>query len=444
MKTTKQIVSEIALKQGFNYVEKNPTENLYKILNFVKTVDKKHYYEKTYDMFDEILKDKENNWNIYIQNIFENIDSRILEKFLENFVLKRVISGRETAKEYREKYNCNVPAAILMDPTTSCNLKCVGCWAAEYDKNASLSFEELDNIIIQGKELGINSYLYSGGEPLIRKNDLIKLAEKHNDCTFLAFTNGTLVDDTFAKEMLRVGNFILAISIEGYEQATDMRRGKGTYEKAINAMDILKAYKLPFGFSTCYHKYNTDLIGSEEYTDFLIDKGCIFGWYFTYMPLGKDAKLDLMVTPEQREYMYHKVRQFRKNKPVFLIDFWNDGEYVNGCFAGGKSYLHINSNGDYEPCAFIHYSNCNIRNSSLLEALQSPLFMQYKLNQPFNKNHLQPCPLLDNPHKLKEMVHISDAVSTQFLDEESVDDLTNKCVNASINWAKTAEKLYEK
>lgn len=444
MKSTRQIVSTYVMKQGLNYIEKSPLENLNNILNWVRKIDTKNLYIKTYDALEKVLQDKDNNWNIYIRSLFEDIHPQVLKKFLSNFIVNTLIFSPQRAKVYSERYNCNIPNVILMDPTTKCNLKCIGCWAAEYDKSASLSFDDLDRIIVQGKELGIYMYIYSGGEPLVRKDDLIKLAEKHNDCTFLAFTNGTLVDEVFAKELLRVSNFLLAISIEGYEEETDMRRGEGTYSKAIKAMDILKKYKLPFGFSTCYHSYNVDVIGSEEYTDLMIEKGCKFGWYFTYMPLGKDARTELMVSPEQRELMYHKVREFRATKPIFLIDFWNDGEYSGGCIAGGRTYMHINANGDVEPCAFIHYSNANIKEVSLLEALKSPLFMQYKMNQPFNENHLRPCPLLDNPDKLKQMVHESGAKSTQFLDEESVDDLTDKCQDVSRKWAETADRLKEK
>ncbi|HWR59977.1 MAG TPA: radical SAM protein [Clostridia bacterium] len=435
------MISKFALRQGLNYIEKNPLENLNNILNWVKKIDTKDLYKKTYDALEKVLPDKDNNWNIYIQGLFEDIDRQVLKKFLSNFIVNTLIFSPQRAKEYSERYDCNIPNVILMDPTTKCNLKCIGCWAAEYDKSASLSFDDMDRIIVQGKELGIYMYIYSGGEPLVRKDDLIRLAEKHNDCTFLAFTNGTLVDEAFAKELLRVSNFLLAISIEGYEEETDMRRGEGTYSKAVRAMDILKAHKLPFGFSTCYHRYNADIIGSDEYTDLMIEKGCKFGWYFTYMPLGKDARTDLMVSPEQREFMYHKVREFRGTKPIFLMDFWNDGEHSGGCIAGGRTYMHINANGDAEPCAFIHYSNANIKEVSLLEALKSPLFMQYRLNQPFNENHLRPCPLLDNPDKLKEMVHKAEAKSTQFLDEESVDDLTDKCQEVSRKWAETAGKL---
>ncbi len=429
------------MKQGLNYIEKSPLENLNNILNWVRKIDTKDSFRKTYDALERILPDQDNNWNVFIRSLFEDIHPQVLKKFLSNFVVNTLIFSPQRAKMYSERYNCNIPNVILMDPTTKCNLKCIGCWAAEYDKSASLSFDDLDGIIKQGKELGIYMYIYSGGEPLMRKDDLIKLAEKHGDCTFLAFTNGTLVDEAFAKELLRVANFLLAISIEGYEKETDMRRGEGTYARAIKAMDILKAHKLPFGYSTCYHSQNADIIGSEAYTDMMIEKGCKFGWYFTYIPIGKDAKVDLMVTPRQREFMYRKINEYRGTKPVFTMDFWNDGDHAGGCIAGGKVYLHINANGDVEPCGFIHYSNANIKEVSLLEALQSPIFMQYRQNQPFNGNHLRPCPLLDNPEKLREMVHKADAKSTQFLDEESVDALTDKCRDVSRKWAETADRI---
>ena len=143
----------------------------------------------------------------------------------------------------------------------------------------------------------------------------------------------------------------------------------------------------------------------------MIDQGAAFVWYFTYMPVGNDAVPELMVTSEQRKFMYEQVRMFRKTKPIFAMDFWNDGEYVRGCIAGGRYYFHINANGDVEPCAFIHHSTVNIKQVSLLEALRSPLFKAYQQRQPFNKNHLRPCPLLDNPHSLKEVVRVSEAYS---------------------------------
>jgi MoaA/NifB/PqqE/SkfB family radical SAM enzyme len=380
----------------------------------------------------------------YLKNFWATVDPEIIKHLITSFVINENMIGGEIRAKNRTKYNCNIPWAILMDPTSACNLHCIGCWAAEYGNKLNMTLEDLDSVIKQGTELGTYLYLYSGGEPLVRKNDIITLCERHPECIFTCFTNGTLIDDAFAKEMLRVKNFVPAISIEGFEEATDFRRGKGTYQKVLKAMKILRENKLPFGISCCYTSKNYDVIGSEEYFDSMIEMGAKFAWFFTYMPVGKDAVPELMVTDKQREFMYHKIRDFRHTKQLFTMDFWNDGEFVGGCIAGGRSYLHINAGGDMEPCAFIHYSNCNIHSCTLIEALQSPLFMEYKKNQPFNKNMLRPCPLLDNYGALAKMVDASKAESTDLQNPENVHDLCDKCKTKSEIWAKTSAKLWEK
>lgn len=285
-------------------------------------------------------------------------------------------------------------------------------------------------------------YLLSGGEPLVRKKDVIRLCEAHPDCEFLAFTNGTLIDEEFADEMLRVKNFIPAISVEGFEEATDFRSGKGTFNAVMKAMEILKRKKLPFGASCCYTSQNVDPISSEEFIDMLVDNGAKFAWFFHYMPVGNDAVADLLPTPEQREKMYSQIRAFRETKPIFTINFQNDGEFVGGCVAEGRLYLHINANGDIEPCAFIHYSDSNIKDKTLLEAYTSPLFMAYKNNQPFNENMFRPCPMLENPEYLEKMVEQSNAHSTDMQSPESAEHLCGKCKSYAENRIDTANKLW--
>ena len=360
----------------------------------------------------------------------------------ENLAVNSFLIGMDKQHKIQDKYNCNVPWAILMDPTSACNLHCTGCWAAEYGNKLNMSYETLDDIINQGKEMGTYMYLFSGGEPLVRKKDIIRLCEAHPDCQFLAFTNGTLIDEEFADEMLRVKNFIPAISVEGFEEATDFRRGKGTFKAVMKAMEILKRKKLPFGASCCYTSQNVDSIGSEEFIDMLVDNGVKFAWFFHYMPVGNDAVNDLLPTPEQREKMYSQIRSFRETKPIFTIDFQNDGEFVGGCVAGGRLYLHINANGDIEPCAFIHYSDSNIKDKTLLEAYTSPLFMAYKNNQPFNENMFRPCPMLENPEYLEKMVAQSNAHSTDMQSPESAEHLCGKCKSYAENWIDTADKLW--
>ena len=430
------------LMKAYDYMEKDPEQNIPKIMNFLDTVVPDSVLEPQRRAIRKVIGDRDNNWYKLLLSLFTDIDAGVRRRIFENFVVNSGVVGLESADWFKEKYNCNIPWAILMDPTSACNLHCTGCWAAEYGNHMNLTYEEMDGIVTQAKGMGTYVYLFTGGEPLVRKKDIIRLCEAHPDCVFSSFTNGTLIDEAFAGEMLRVQNFVPAISIEGFEEATDSRRGSGTYAAVIRAMEILKRNKLPFGISCCYTRANAEVIGSEEYFDAMVEMGAKFAWFFTYMPVGKSAVPDLMVTAEQREFMYHKIREYRNTKPLFTIDFWNDGEYVGGCIAGGRAYCHINAGGDIEPCAFIHYSDSNIREKTLLEAYTSPLFMGYHDNQPFNENMLRPCPVLDNPGRLTAIVEASGAKSTDYQDVETAKEHSDKCVDAAANWAPVADRLW--
>ena len=442
MSTIKDKVQDIVLEAALNYVLKDPSRNLSKLVEWAERFDVGGDSAAQIAAVGSVAKDPENVWNRFVVKLCDEVDHDVLKTLVRNLLINASLDGTRRQNALKEKLGCNVPWAILMDPTSACNLHCTGCWAAEYGNKLNLSYEELDDVINQANELGTYFFLYSGGEPLVRKRDIIRLCEAHPDCEFTAFTNGTLIDEAFADEMLRVKNFIPAISVEGFEKDTDFRRGEGTFAQVERAMEILRRKRLPFGISCCYTSRNVEMIGSEAYFDQMIDWGARFCWFFTYMPVGKAAVPELMVTAEQRRFMYRQVRAFRETKPLFTLDFWNDGEYPGGCIAGGRAYLHINANGDMEPCAFIHYSDSNIRDKTLLEALQSPLFMAYHDGQPWNENHLRPCPLLDNPGALTHAVEISGAHSTDLENPEDVRELSQKCVHAAENWAPVADALW--
>jgi len=442
MSSIKTSLQAIGLRKAYEYIDKDPMNRLPKLVEIVDRFVPSGNLDGQLAAIKSVVSDPDNNWYQLIENIWADVDQGVRKALFENFVINATLKWSEVNEDLQKEHDCNIPWAILMDPTSACNLKCTGCWAAEYGDRLNMSYEEMDSIVNQANELGTYFFLFSGGEPLVRKKDIIRLCEDHPDCEFVAFTNGTLIDEEFADEMLRVKNFIPAISVEGFEDDTDFRRGQGTFGKVEEAMALLKSKKLAFGISCCYTSKNVDMIGSEEYFDQMVEWGAKFCWFFTYMPIGKDAVPELMASSEQRAFMYEQVRKFRETKPIFTIDFWNDGEYTQGCLAGGRLYLHINANGDYEPCAFIHYSDSNIREKTLLEALQSPLFKAYRANQPFKENHLRPCPLLDNPDALVEMVETSGAHSTDLQNPEDVHNLTAKCKEPSENWATVADELW--
>lgn len=434
-------LKKLGLAQVFHYVYKDPERNLVKLLDWADKFSKGEFASQR-AVLREIFENPEHPYHSFVLNMIKNIDRDVLETIATNFFINANLIGWPKQEEYRKQYNCNIPWAILLDPTSACNLHCTGCWAAEYGNKLNLSYDEIDSIICQGKEMGVYMYIYTGGEPLVRKHDLIRLCEKHSDCIFLCFTNATLIDEAFADDMLRVKNFVPAISLEGFEDATDGRRGTGTYQKVVSAMSLLRSKKLLYGISSCYTSANFDSISSEAYYDSLVEMGAYFIWYFHYMPVGNDASVDLLPTPEQRTEIYHRIRHLRATKPLFAIDFQNDAEYVGGCIAGGRRYLHINANGDVDPCVFIHYSDSNIREKSLLDCLRAPMFMAYHDGQPFNENMLQPCPMLENPEKLRAMVAKTGAHSTDLQSPESADHLCGKCDHYAKCWQPSADALW--
>jgi MoaA/NifB/PqqE/SkfB family radical SAM enzyme len=440
LSAVKNTAFSAAVTTTLNYLERNPEQNIPKAMSLMDKVLPDGWYEGQRAAFRKAIEEK-GNWYQLLLKAYQ-LDEGVRKAFFQNFIINASLKGGALQEEVRQREGCNVPWAILLDPTSACNLHCTGCWAAEYGHKLNLSLDTIDSIVRQGKELGTYMYIYTGGEPMVRKKDLITLCECHPNCEFLSFTNGTLIDEEFCREMLRVKNFVPAISLEGFEQANDGRRGQGVFEKVQNAMRLLKEHKLPFGISTCYTSANYEDISSEAFFDLMIEAGAMFVWFFHYMPVGNEAVPALLPSSEQRKAVYERVRRFRETKPIFSMDFQNDAEYVGGCIAGGRNYLHINAAGDVEPCVFIHYSNVNIHDHSLLDALKSPLFMAYHDGQPFNENMLRPCPMLENPEILRDMVKRTGAKSTDLQSPESVDHLCEKCDAYAVCWKETADILW--
>ena len=440
MKATDQI-KRAALNKAIDYLLENPERNVAKIMDMIDKVAPDDVFPTQRAAFHQAIDD-ESNWYQLIMKILTDTNPQVRDRLIKTFVVDANMLAWPKQEAMRDQYHCNIPWAILLDPTSACNLRCTGCWAAEYGHKQNLTYEEIDSIINQGVKLGTHVYIYTGGEPLVRKHDLINLCEAHPDCAFLSFTNATLIDEEFVQDMIRVANFVPAISVEGFEEATDARRGEGTYAKVSRAMELLRENGLPFGVSCCYTSANASSIASEEFFDWLIEKGALFAWVFTYMPVGVGSPTSLMVHADQREHLYRFIREMREKKPLFTLDFQNDGEFVGGCIAVGRRYLHINAAGDVEPCVFAHYANANIRETSLLDALRSPLFMQYYEGQPFNDNLLKPCPILENEGLLADMVKRAGAHSTDLQEKESAENLCAKCHDSIAEWTPVAERMW--
>jgi MoaA/NifB/PqqE/SkfB family radical SAM enzyme len=284
--------------------------------------------------------------------------------------------------------------------------------------------------------------LLTGGEPLMRKNDIIRLCEKYRGISFAAFTNGTLIDEALADAAARLENLNFYLSIEGWREDTDYRRGAGVFDQVVRAMDILRSRNIGFGFSACYHARNCESVASDEFLDFLREKGCWFGWLFQYVPVGNDADPSLVCTPEQRESTQARLADYSRRHDMMLIDFWNNGHLGFGCLGAGTGFAHINAKGDIEPCAFCHYADSNIYDVSLAEALRSPFFRGFRRAMPYSDNPLAGCPLLNQPDTLAGVVRQTGAWSTHLGHPETVEALAAKTRPAAQAWRPVADRLF--
>jgi len=382
------------------------------------------------------------NLLVSLKRASENMSPSVRNKVVMNLINNAMIQGQPKRLAFAKKYGINPPNHLVISPTMKCNLRCIGCYAWKYSKKDDLPYDVCNRVIDEANDIGLYFFVITGGEPTIWPH-LFDFLERHNDSFFQIYTNGTLIDDKFAKRLSELGNAVPCISVEGFEKETDARRGKGVWKKVMRAMDVLRDNGVLFGFSVTATRSNNELVVSDEFIDLFVEKGAFIGWYFNYVPIGREPNLELMPTPEQRDYRRKKILEIRRTKNIIVADFWNDGPLVNGCMAGGKNYLHINVNGDVEPCVFVHFATDNIKEKSLAEVLTSDFFMGFRKRQPYTENHLRPCAFLDNPWVLRDIVAETGAYPTHEGAETLITSLAKDLDKYAAEYKVIADKAWK-
>ena len=312
--------------------------------------------------------------------------------------------GEEKREEYRQKHGEFPPFFVLMSPSMACDLRCYGCYAWKHPKDRVLSREDVSRVIREGKEdMGIYFYSFTGGEPTYWPH-LEDIAREHEDCFFQIYTHGQRIDEDMARRFALLGNIYPAISIEGDEAVTDARRGPGAHARVLESMDHLRKHGVLFGFSLTHTAANHEYGTSEAFIDAMIERGAAFGWLFQYIPVGRDPQMDLVPSAQQRRERRERVHAVRRDKPILVYDFWNDGDAVDGCIAWGRKYVHITASGYVEPCVFVHFAKDSIHEKSMGECLRSDAFREARRRQPFTDDLRRPCPQIDHPEVLKDLV----------------------------------------
>jgi len=426
------------------YLSEASDENIIKFMKFARRIPKNPENDVVtgIDFIIRAFEQKHPGLEV-ARKLMTETHPNVRKKVLENWIVRSILVGTNKREEYTRQYGLRPPPFFVISPTMKCNLDCYGCYAGEYSKeNAGLSFNLVDRIVTEAKEIGIHFIVISGGEPFVRK-DLLQIYEKHSDMGFQIYTNGTLLNEETVQRLAELGNVMPCISLEGYEKETDERRGKGHFKIIMAAMDRLKAAGVVFGFSVTSTRHNAEIIIEDRFVEMLVEKGATLGWYFTYIPIGREPNVSLMPTPEQRDRQRKRVSELRSSYPVLLADFWNDGWLTNGCISAGERYFHINANGDVEPCVFAHFAMDNIRDKSLAEALNSPLFREIREMRPYCKNPNRPCMLIDVPEVSRTAFSMPGVYPTHPGAETLFTSLSSDMDEYSAEYGKLADKAWE-
>ncbi len=351
----------------------------------------------------------------YMTRGVEHVVADAIKATLKNpresaFMLKFASASKAASKKRRksEENGEHIPPFLIASITSSCNLHCVGCYSRGIDSccdekpQNQLSAAEWDKVFSEAEEIGISFIFLAGGEPLIRR-DVIEQAANHPKILFPIITNGTLLD-RYSDILDRNRNLVPVISIEGDKEKTDTRRGEGMYKTIGDRMDELNRKGIAFGASVTVTKENLAEVYSESFLEKLSSRGCKLVIFIEYVPVEKGTE-ELAPTDAERELMEKLILERRQRfEDMLMIEFPGSEKHYGGCLAAGRGFFHINSHGGAEPCPFSPYSDVNIRNMSLRDAMKSPLFAALQSGGILADDHNGGCVLYEKRRQVEELL----------------------------------------
>ena len=294
----------------------------------------------------------------YARRMLKETDRRVLWKIAYNFGYKGIRSVQLYKK--RLKKGIHFPPFLFISIINSCQLKCQGCWVDVKSPRTMISLDEMNRLINDAKKHGNSFFGILGGEPFLHPQ-LLQMLEAHPDCYFQIFTNGHFITDEVARELRRLGNATVLISIEGSEIVSDKRRGQlQVLSKTLEGLANACKHKLVVGVATSVCQTNVELV-SEAWLQRLIQMGVHYVWFHTYRVVGPDPYPELALRPEQVLQVRRFMVEMRKRLPIAIVDaYWDDKGEALCPMATGVSH-HIGPSGAIEPCPIIQFARENIK-----------------------------------------------------------------------------------
>ncbi len=298
--------------------------------------------------------------------------------FLMKAIVRFYFASRR--RQMWAKKGVKVPPMLIFSVTSECNLDCEGCYAKllHAPKGEELSARQFADVIRQSDQIGVSYILIAGGEPFMRPN-LLEVTKEHPNIIFTPFTNGLLVSDDHIRKLKGQKHVLPIISFEGYELETDRRRGLGVYDNGLGLIQRFNQEGIYFGVSITATRDNFNLITSPSFIRTLAEQSCKVFFFINYIPVAEGTD-EMAMTHAQVDELNRVMSVYRREHQALFLAFPGSEIDFGGCLAGGKGFVHINSEGDVQPCPFSPYSDANLKNLPLIEALRSPLLATIRDN----------------------------------------------------------------
>ena len=327
--------------------------------------------------------------------------------YMIRFAAASVAASRR--RKVAEERGEHIPPFLIASITSKCNLHCAGCYSrCSHATNDEAPVRQMTGsdwakVFDEADELGISFILLAGGEPLLRR-DIISAAGERQNIMFPIFTNGTYMDEAYFRLFDTRRNLIPIMSIEGGRENTDTRRGAGVYDKLIENMDKLNGLSLIYGASVTVTTENLDEVISEDFIGGLSARGCKAVIYVEFVPVTEESQ-ELAPGDDERAWLANAIAELRiKHPEIVFISFPGDEKSSGGCVAAGRGFFHINSQGGAEPCPFSPFSDSNVRDTSLRQALHSPLFTALQDGGLLNDDHQGGCVLFEKRDQVQAIL----------------------------------------
>lgn len=291
------------ISRALDYLDRDPDANLPRLMEWVDRFAGERLSPPHRALFHQIMTDPDNNWNRLIRSMYTDIDSTVLKKIFENFI----IHGGLLDWPAQSQAGRPAPWSVIIDPTFPCAMDCAGCGASIFGVRPSMEFDSLDEELEARKAGGCRLFIFNGGNPLAREEEIIALCNKYSDCVFAAFTPPAAITAELCADLLRVGNLFPAIQVD-----VDP-------EDATRAAALLRGRRLPFGVACRCTADNWQRVATEDYYDRIIGGGAKFCWFFTCPAHGGPA------APSRAQLLdlHRRIKEFRKTKPLLTLDFWD-------------------------------------------------------------------------------------------------------------------------